>query len=114
MVDAFQGKIESTIEDNISKKIREGVVNLNSSLQLLPREIPIADVAVLNATFVGSPVLYPSSIEFKINGLFTPSNKKLVSSYYQGEIIDSDYGKSRRENVLNSAARVPFEVSYCA
>lgn len=111
IVDAFEGKIESTVEDNISKKIKEGIVKLDSSLQSLPQEIPIADVAVLNVTFVGSPLLSSSSIELKINGLFNPSDKKLVSSYNQGETEDSDYRKSRHENVRNSASHVPFNVS---
>lgn len=114
VVDAFEGKIESTVEDNISKKIKEGIVRLDSSLQSLPQEIPIADVAALNVTFVGSPVLSSSSIEFKINGLFSPFNKTLVPSYNQGKTEDSSYGKSRHENVLYSASHVPFKVSSCA
>ncbi|KAL0560747.1 hypothetical protein IC582_001160 [Cucumis melo] len=109
VVDAFEGKIESTVEDNISKKLKEGVVKLDSSLQSFPQEIPIADIAALNVTFVGSPVLSSSSIEFKINGLFSPSYKKLVPSYNQGETEDSSYGKSQHENVLNSASQVPFK-----
>lgn len=109
VVDAFEGKIESTVEDNISKKIKEGIVRLDSSLQSLPQEIPIADVAALNVTFVGSPVLSSSSIEFKINGLFSPFNKTLVPSYNQGKTEDSSYGKSRHENVLYSASHVPFK-----
>ncbi|XP_038898728.1 putative BPI/LBP family protein At1g04970 [Benincasa hispida] len=109
VVDAFGGKIESTVEDNIAKKIKEGVVKLDSSLQSLPQEIPIADVASLNVTFVGSPVLSSSSIEFKINGLFNPSYKKLAPGYNQGKTQDSSYGKSRYENVLNSASHIPFK-----
>ncbi|XP_022940640.1 putative BPI/LBP family protein At1g04970 isoform X2 [Cucurbita moschata] len=109
LVDAFEGKIESTVEDNISKKIGEGVVKLDSSLGSLPREISLAHVAVLNVTFVGSPVLSSSSIEFKIDGLFSPSNKTIVSSYNRGDTEDSSNGISRRENVLDSASRVPFK-----
>ncbi|XP_022981450.1 putative BPI/LBP family protein At1g04970 isoform X2 [Cucurbita maxima] len=108
LVDAFEGKIESTVEDNISKKIKEGVVKLDSSLGSLPREISLAHVAVLNVTFVGSPVLSSSSIEFKIDGLFSPLNKTIVSSYNRADTEDSSNGISRRENVLDSASRVPF------
>lgn len=111
LVDAFEGKIESTVEDNISKKIGEGVVKLDSSLGSLPREISLAHVAVLNVTFVGSPVLSSSSIEFKIDGLFSPSKKTIVSSYNRGDTEDSSNGISRRENILDSASRVPFIVS---
>ena len=106
VIDAFERKIELTIEDNISKKIEDGVAKLDSSLQSLPQEIAIADVAVLNVTFVDSPVLSSSSIKFKINGLLSPFNQVGAENSVDGE--------SRHSNVRNSVSHVPFQVSSCA
>ncbi|KAG6592062.1 putative BPI/LBP family protein, partial [Cucurbita argyrosperma subsp. sororia] len=101
VINAFERKIESTIEDNISKKIEDGVAKLDSSLQSLPQEIAIADVAVLNVTFVDSPVLSSSSIKFKINGLLSPFNQVGAENSVDGE--------SRHSNVRNSVSHVPFQ-----
>ncbi|XP_019194508.1 PREDICTED: putative BPI/LBP family protein At1g04970 [Ipomoea nil] len=69
VVDAFEGKLTSAVEDAISSKINEEVAKLDSLLQSLPKEVPITSIATLNVTFVGDPVINKSSIALAINGL---------------------------------------------
>ncbi|TXG55453.1 hypothetical protein EZV62_020709 [Acer yangbiense] len=57
MVDAYDEKIGSAVENAITKKLKEGILKLDSFLQ-----------ASLNVTFVDNPVLSNSSIGFDING----------------------------------------------
>ena len=82
-MDDFKGKIASAVEDAISKKIRERKIKLDSLLQLLPKQVPVYSIAVLNVTFVDNPVLCNSSIEFEINGIVTGTAKDafVVSNY---------------------------------
>nr|GMC76525.1 putative BPI/LBP family protein At1g04970 [Ipomoea batatas] len=69
VVDAFQGKLTSAVEDAISSKISEEVAKLDSLLQSLPKEVPITSIATLNVTFVGDPKISKSSLAVAINGL---------------------------------------------
>ncbi|KAL5548493.1 hypothetical protein UlMin_003724 [Ulmus minor] len=91
LVDAFEGKIESLVEDTISSKIREGIMELGSLLQSLPKQIEVYDMAAMNVSFVGSPVLSNSSIELDINGLFMATNNLVSSFYHKGSVELADY-----------------------
>ncbi|CAL2229276.1 unnamed protein product [Prunus armeniaca] len=88
LVDSFDGQIVSAVQDNISKKIREGIMKLDSLLQSLPKQIALDDIAALNVTFVGNPVLSNSSIEFQINGLFMAPNDDFASNLYNKGALD--------------------------
>ncbi|XVE80455.1 hypothetical protein DITRI_Ditri14bG0141000 [Diplodiscus trichospermus] len=120
IVDAFQGKIVSAIEDAIIKKIREGIIKLDSLLQSLPKEMQVNDVVALNVTFVDDPLLSDSSIELEINGLFTGADGTSVSNYYckgsQSFLSSKGSAKmveiSLHENVFKSAASVYFDANY--
>lgn len=119
LVDAFEGQIVSAVEDNISKKIREGIMKLDSLLQSLPKQIALDDIAALNVTFVGNPVFSNSSIEFQINGLFMAPNDDFASSLYnKGSLDHVPFNApakmveiSLHENVFSSVSLVFFNVS---
>ena len=67
----------------LSKKIREGLIKLDSLLQSFSNQVPVHSIAVLKVTFVDNSVLCYSSIEFEINGLVTGATKDalVVSNY---------------------------------
>ncbi|XP_073141627.1 putative BPI/LBP family protein At1g04970 isoform X2 [Henckelia pumila] len=116
LVDAFEGKISSSIENAISKKLKDGIVNINSILHSLPKEVPVAHIATLNVTFVDDPELADSSLDLKINGLFSPKDKEeLTSEYHRSsqstllfKTVDKMVRISLHEDVLNSASSVFF------
>ena len=73
---------------------------LDSLLQTLPKEIPKHDIAAMNVTFVGDPVLSKSSVELAINGLFTGIDN-LGSSFYGKGLVDLvDYNASNKMAVM--------------
>lgn len=119
LVDAFEGTIASAVEDTISKKITEGMMKIDSQLQSLPKEIPIAGVAQWNITFVNDPILSNSSVGFEINGLFTGKDKNVTSGHYLRNFqtsgsckrADKMVGISIHEKVLNSASLVYFNAN---
>ncbi|CAK9165485.1 unnamed protein product [Ilex paraguariensis] len=116
LLDAFEGNIASAVEDAVSKKIREGVMKLDSALQSLPKEVPIDNVAALNVTFVNDPVLSNSSVDLEINGLFSAKGEIIASNHRHKNLRasvsskdpDNMIGISLHENVLNSALLVYF------
>ncbi|KAI5333864.1 hypothetical protein L3X38_023996 [Prunus dulcis] len=120
LVDAFEGQIVSAVEDNISKKIREGIMKLDFLLQSLPKQIALDDIAALNVTFVGNPVFSNSSIEFQINGLFMAPNDDFASSLYnKGSLDPVPFNASAKmveislhENVFSSVSLVFFNANY--
>ncbi|KAE8125467.1 hypothetical protein FH972_020272 [Carpinus fangiana] len=120
VVNAFEGKIASAVENAISKKIREGIIKLDSLLQSIPKEIPVYRTAVLNVTFVDNPVLSNSSIEFEINGLVTAKDAVLVSNYNHKGWKDIFFGSgpakmiqiSLQQDVFNSVSLVYFDADY--
>ncbi|KAA8523628.1 hypothetical protein F0562_010051 [Nyssa sinensis] len=121
VVDAFGGKIGSSVEDAVSKKLEDGIVKLDSLLQSLPKEVAIDDTAALNVTFVNDPVLSYSSIDLEIDGLFTATDEVVVSNHYYENIRSSVFfcqgpakmvGISLHENVLNSASFVYFNADF--
>lgn len=116
LVDAFEGQILSAVENSISKKITEGISELDSLLQSLPNEIPVDDFASLNVTFVNNPLLGDSSIVFEISGLVTARKELLLSSYDYEKLepsVSCDgsskmIGISLHEAVFNSGSSVYF------
>ncbi|XP_038690731.1 putative BPI/LBP family protein At1g04970 [Tripterygium wilfordii] len=120
LVDAFQGKIRSAVEDAISKNIKEGMKKLSSKLQSLPKRISVDDIMDMNVTFVDDPTLSHSSVEFDINGLFTAADEISISDFYrrgsQTSVSFDDPTKmikiSLHENVFYTAALVYFEKGY--
>lgn len=119
MIDAFEEQIGNAVENSITKKLKDGIVKLDTFLQALPKEIPLDDDTYLNATFVNEPVLSNSSIGFEINGLFTARRKPSVSEYHNKDskalVSCSDPSKmlgiALDEAVFNSVAATYFDVS---
>ncbi|GAB4825226.1 hypothetical protein Ancab_008101 [Ancistrocladus abbreviatus] len=119
LVDAFMQQIESAVESAIPKKLKEGIVKLDSLLQSLPNEIPIDDVSFLNASFVSEPILSSTSIGFEINGLFTPRERKSVSDYYHKDFVTLSCEDPSKmlgilvdEAVFHSASALYFSAGY--
>ncbi len=118
-MDAFERKIVTAVENAISKKIREGIIKLDSKLQSLPKQIPVYGTAVLNVTFVDNPVLSDSSVKFEINGLVTAKDAFVVSNYNHKRGMSSSSCSSPakmiqislQESVFNSLSSVYFDVS---
>uniref|UniRef100_A0A1J3J382 Putative BPI/LBP family protein n=1 Tax=Noccaea caerulescens TaxID=107243 RepID=A0A1J3J382_NOCCA len=121
MVNAFKDQIGASVESTISKKLTEGVSDLDSFLQSLPKEIPVDDKAALNLTFTSDPVLRNSSITFEIDGLFTKREtinqdlksffRKSVSSGICPENTKM-LGISVDEAVFNSAAALYYDADF--
>lgn len=115
-VDAFQGTISSRIENAISKKVKEITESLNPILGSVPKEVSINNLAALNVTFIGDPVVSGSSLAVAIDGLVRTSNKIMVSrpspQYLKGRFSCSNPYRmvsiSVHENVLESAAFVYY------
>lgn len=81
MVNAFENKIKSSIEEAISKKIAEVIFQVDSEMQNLPKKIQIHSLATLNVTVVNDIVLSDTFIGFEINGLFTAADKMSPFKY---------------------------------
>ncbi|KAL6143972.1 hypothetical protein ACLB2K_054667 [Fragaria x ananassa] len=120
MINAFEEQIGSAVENAITKKLKDGIVKLDTLLQALPKEIPLDDDTYLNATFVNEPVLSNSSIGFEINGLFTARRKPSVSEYLNKDtkalVACSDPSKmlgiALDEAVFNSVAATYFDAEF--
>ncbi|KAJ0264552.1 putative BPI/LBP family protein [Hirschfeldia incana] len=114
VVDAFEKKIISTIEDKVSNKILEKMKKLDAKLQSLPKEGKIDDNIAVNLTFTGSPVLDDSSVEFGINGLFMSNGDggkvtgSLSSPSSSFPKVKRMMGIAIKEEVFNSATLVYF------
>ncbi|XP_021735242.1 putative BPI/LBP family protein At1g04970 isoform X1 [Chenopodium quinoa] len=141
LVDVFAGQIESAVEEAITKNLNEAILKLALSLESLPKQIPVDDVASLNVTFVNDLLLSNSSIGFEINGLFTrrdqtleykykdhlfhkegsfsPTDQKWKSNFYEEHVQalscrDSSrmVGISIDEAIFHSASNLYFEAGY--
>lgn len=119
MVNAFKDQIGSSVESTIAKKLTEGVSDLDSFLQSLPKEIPVDDKAALNVTFTSDPILKDSSITFEIDGLFTKrETNQVLKSFFRKSVStvicpgnSKMLGISVDEAVFNSAAALYYNVS---
>ncbi|GLT30170.1 hypothetical protein SLA2020_049880 [Shorea laevis] len=120
MIDAFEGQIASAVENAVAKKLKEGILRLDSFLQALPKEIPVDDNASLNVTFIDNPLLSNSSIGFDISGLFTTRKNVPVSKRYHQSFHPSVFckdqskmlGISLDEAVFNSAAALYYDAAF--
>ena len=120
MIDAFEEQIGAAVESAITKKLREGILKLDSFLQALPKEIPVDDNASLNVTFVKDPSLSNSSIGFDINGLFTAKERITIPMIdyknSQPSVVCTGPSKmlgiSLAEAVFNSASALYYDVSF--
>lgn len=120
LVDAFEGKIVSAVENAVSKKIKDGIVKLDSVLQSLPKEVPITNIASMNITFVDDPKLSESSLDVEIDGLLSAKDKIIVSNHYHKTLqasfsyreVDKMARISLHEDVLKSASAVYFKVFF--
>ncbi|XP_043688681.1 putative BPI/LBP family protein At1g04970 isoform X2 [Telopea speciosissima] len=116
LVDAFEGQIKSSVENAITKKIKEGILKLDSLLKSLPNEVPVNEIVALNVTFVEEPVLSNSSIGFEIDGLFTAADKVVSSGNYfrNSQLSASCKGPvkmleiSLDKDVFNSASNIYY------
>ncbi|KAJ4975597.1 hypothetical protein NE237_000703 [Protea cynaroides] len=114
LADAFEGQIKSSVENAIIKKIKEGILKLDSLLKSLPQELPVNEIVALNVTFVNEPMFSNSSIGFEIDGLFTGADNAVSSGNY---LMNSQHlascegpvkmlGISLDEAVFNSASNI--------
>lgn len=87
IVDVFAGQIESAVEAAITKNLKEAIPKLALSLESLPKQIPIDDIASLNITFVNNFDLSNSSIGFEINGLFTRRDQAREYEFYKYPLV---------------------------
>ncbi|XP_051133888.1 putative BPI/LBP family protein At1g04970 [Andrographis paniculata] len=118
-IDAFEGKISSAVEDAIPEKIKEAIVNLDSLLQSLPKELPVTNIAAMNVTFVDDLVLNKSSLRLKIDGLFSETHKVALPTYHHrllSALVSTDEAEkmvkiSVHEDVIKSASAVYFEAN---
>lgn len=110
----------SEVEDAITKKIKQGIINLDSLLQSLPKQLQVNSVVALNVTFTDDPLLTNSSVELEINGLFNGADEISVSNYYSRRArnflscngLANMVEISLHEKVFQSAALVYFHVSF--
>ncbi|XP_010542995.1 PREDICTED: putative BPI/LBP family protein At1g04970 [Tarenaya hassleriana] len=120
MINAFKDQIGSGVESTITKKLNEGVTELDSFLQSLPKEIPVDDKAALNVTFTTDPILSNSSVTFEINGLFTKREIIQAMEFYQRNSLSSFpcpedskmLGISVDEAVFNSASALYYNADF--
>ncbi|KAG7653101.1 Lipid-binding serum glycoprotein N-terminal [Arabidopsis suecica] len=120
MVNAFKDQIGSSVESTIAKKLTEGVSDLDSFLQNLPKEIPVDDNAALNVTFTSDPILRNSSITFEIDGLFTKGETyQVLKSFFRKSVSlvicpgnSKMLGISVDEAVFNSAAALYYNADF--
>lgn len=119
LVDAFQRQIVSSVQNAVSKNIREGMQRLDSLLQALPKNVQLNSLAALNVTFTDSPVLSDSSVKLEIDGLLTGVDDMSVSkrSYKETQDSVSCNGATMLEfsldkNVFDSASSLYFNANY--
>ncbi|XP_023874276.1 putative BPI/LBP family protein At1g04970 [Quercus suber] len=120
MIDAFEEQIGSAVESAITKKLKEGILKLDTFLQALPKEIPVDDNASLNVTFVNDPLLSNASVGFEINGLFTERKRDPVLGYRHENSKTSVFcpdsskmvGISLDEAVFNSASALYYNATF--
>ncbi|XP_057726917.1 putative BPI/LBP family protein At1g04970 [Arachis stenosperma] len=121
IVDAFEEEIGSAVENAITKKLKEGISQLDLYLGSLPKEVPVDDHASLNVTFVNNVLLSNSSIGFETNGLFIERNNSVhipklchkksefpVSCAYSSKML----GINMDEAVFNSASGLYYDAKF--
>ncbi|KAL8046323.1 hypothetical protein ABFX02_08G170500 [Erythranthe guttata] len=121
LLDAFEDKIGSAVEDAVPSKIKDAILKLDNILQTLPKEVPVTSIASLNVTFVNDPLLSNSSVDLEIDGLFSAKNEvsllstnnrhRFIQDSFSCKEADKMVAISVHEDVLKSASSVYFEAS---
>ncbi|QCE01423.1 lipopolysaccharide-binding protein [Vigna unguiculata] len=121
VVDAFEEKIGSAVENAISKKLTKGISRLDSYLETLPKEVPVDDHTSLNVTFVNDVLLSDSSVGFETNGLFIKRNPSLpILDLYHNNLklpilctnSSKMVGITLDEAVFNSASALYYDAKF--
>lgn len=89
------------MEEAITKNLKEAISKLDTSLESLPKQIPVDDIASLNVTFVNDIVLSNSSIGFEINGLFTRNDQTLNYKFMKNPIFYNKILSAQRDRDRN-------------
>ncbi|WCJ37434.1 lipid-binding serum glycoprotein family protein [Euphorbia peplus] len=116
MIHTFQRDIGVSVQNAISKKFREQILELDSFLRDVPKEIPIDEISSLDVTLLKSN----SSSIFDMKGLFISRNKIPVPSRSfkntQPSVLcikePKVIGISIHEDVLNSASALYYDAKY--
>ncbi|KAL4566886.1 hypothetical protein LXL04_031012 [Taraxacum kok-saghyz] len=119
IVDYFEDDIISAVEDTITNKVTDAVIQLDSVFQSFPKEINFGNISNLNVTITEGPTMTPTSLLIGINGLFTQIAPKVTSSHYTNSLLSTgscnDKEKMVRisvhENVINSASMAYFNTN---
>ncbi|KAL9316175.1 hypothetical protein ACSQ67_017176 [Phaseolus vulgaris] len=121
IVDAFEEKIGSAVENAITKKLTKGISRLDSYLKSLPKEVPVDDHTSLNVTFVNDVLLSDSSVGFETNGLFIERNPSLPILDLYNKILklpilctnsSKMMGITLDEAVFNSASALYYDAKF--
>ncbi|KAK7385816.1 hypothetical protein VNO78_31706 [Psophocarpus tetragonolobus] len=121
LVDAFEDKIGSTVENAITKKLTKGISRLDSYLKSLPKEVPVDHQTFMNVTFVNDVLLSDSSVGFETNGLFVERNVSLpiLDLYHKNSKLPflctnstKMLGITLDEVVFNSASAVYYDAKF--
>ncbi|KAL3508435.1 hypothetical protein ACH5RR_027836 [Cinchona calisaya] len=119
LIDAFENKIASAVENAVCKKLEDAVEKLDPLLQSLPKEVTMDNIFSFNISFVGDPKLSNFSLELELNGLFSLKDETAVTKlqHENVQVPISCNGPARmvgisvHEKVLESAATVYFETN---
>ncbi|KAG9159829.1 hypothetical protein Leryth_007830 [Lithospermum erythrorhizon] len=117
LIDAFDDKITSAIEDAVSNNLRDLVMKLDSVLQSLPKEVAVTEIADVNVTFVNEPVLTNTSLGLEVDGLFSLEGSDVLSEFRNlipqasipPKLAEKMVNIAVEEKVLESAALVYYE-----
>ncbi|KAL8226434.1 hypothetical protein R6Q57_016266 [Mikania cordata] len=119
IVDFFEDDIISAVENTITNKVIDVVMELDSRFQSFPKEITFGDNAILNATITDDPIMSSTSVLFGIDGLFAQIDSEMTfGSHGISSLSDSSckspekmVGISVHEKVFNSASLVYFNTN---
>nr|GEV55253.1 putative BPI/LBP family protein At1g04970 [Tanacetum cinerariifolium] len=112
--------IAYAIEDTITSKVKEAVIQLDSVMQSLPKQVSFGDTATLNVTVTDGPIMSSTSLLIGIDGLFTQIGNEVTSGHYGNSLLSSSsvcnnpmkmVAISVHEDVLNSASLVYFNAN---
>ncbi|XP_047167487.1 putative BPI/LBP family protein At1g04970 [Vigna umbellata] len=121
VVDAFEEKIGSAVENAITKKLTKGISRLDSYLESLPKEVPVDDHTSLNVTFVNDVLLSDSYVGFETNGLFIERNPSVpILDLYHNNLklpilctnSSKMVGITLDEAVFNSASALYYDAKF--
>nr|GEU39248.1 putative BPI/LBP family protein At1g04970 [Tanacetum cinerariifolium] len=120
IVDFFSEDIAYANEDTITSKVKEAVIQLDSVIQSLPKQVSFGDTTTLNVTVTDGPIMSSTSLLIGIDGLFTQIGNEVTSGRYGNSLLSSSsvcnnpmkmVAISVHEDVLNSASLVYFNAN---